>query len=57
MLKVLRKENKKKNRLKEDESDLIDLVLAMAWTRNRMLEIRKEREQEPKQIDLFQNNP
>ena len=51
-LDALRKENKKENLLKKDESELIDLISALTWTRNHMLEIR---EQNPRQYTLFRN--
>ena len=51
-LDALRKENKREKLIKKDESQLIDLIFALTWTRNCLLKIR---EQTPKQYDLFRN--
>ena len=51
-LDALRKENKKENLLKKDESELIDLISALTWTRTQMLEIR---DRNPRQYELFGN--
>ncbi|RKU27275.1 hypothetical protein C6499_12080 [Candidatus Poribacteria bacterium] len=42
----------KENLLKKDESELIDLISALTWTRNYMLEIR---DRNPRQYELFGN--
>lgn len=51
-LDALRRENKREKLMKKDESELIDLISTLTWTRNHMLEIR---EQNPRQYRLFAN--